>query len=266
MPGDSSSRPDLRHQQDEPALQGSPGLSSLVADIGDLLFSTIRIARALTSATGRSVVWTRLRYRAALHQSATTTIEDRYPALFDAIAARRPKSLLSFGCSSGEELLALRRRLPAAHIVGVELNPRARRLARQRTADDSRIEVVERLPLGPFDAVLALAVLQREPHRVIEEGIADLTCLYPFPRFDAALTELVERLRAGGTLALHHAHYRAEDSSVAPLLTAVDGPPQQLPPLFDRSSRRYDPPVEAASLFIKADDRCAATTATSPSS
>ena len=231
-----------------------------------MLSSAFRIARSLTSATGRSVVWTRLRHRAALHQPATTTADDRYPALFDAIAARRPAALLSFGCSTGEELLALRRRLPLAHIVGVELNPGARRHARRRTAGDPRITVVERLPPGPFDAVLALAVLQREPHRVIEQGIDDLSSSYPFARFDAGLAALVARLRPGGLLALHHAHYRAEDSSVAVLLTPIVGPPEQLPPLFNRSSRRYEVPVEAASLFVRGDDKCAATAATSPAS
>ena len=232
-------------------------------------FSTLtRIVRSLTSAEGRSVAWTRLLHGAVVQQTATTTSPNRYPELFDALAARLlPEArILSFGCSTGEELLALRQRLPNATIVGVEINPRARRVARRRTADDPGIKVVAGLPDSLFDAVTALAVLQREPHRVEDEQFADLSRHYPFARFDAALAKLVERLKPGGVLVVTHAQYRVEDSSAAPLLTAIVGSPELEPPLFDRSSRRYAPPPPAASLFVKGADRCEAISAPSAKS
>ncbi len=51
-----------------------------------------------------------------LFQPFTDTFEERYPSLFDALAVRladlpSPR-ILSFGCSSGAEVRALRRRLP----------------------------------------------------------------------------------------------------------------------------------------------------------
>ena len=198
-------------------------------------------------------MWTRLRQGAALHQTATTTAPDRYPELFAALAARLPADarILSFGCSTGEELLSLRRLMPDAQLTGVEINARARRIATACTANDPRIEVATTPPAGPFDAILALAVLQREPHRVADEGWTDLSRHYPFARFDAALTALVERLAPGGLLAVHHAHYRVEDSSVADLLTPEPDAPVQVPPLFDRNSRLYEPAPPSASLFVK---------------
>ena len=171
-------------------------------------------------------------------------------------------NILSFGCSTGEELLSLRRLMPAARLTGVEINPRARRLAASRTAHDPLTEVVETLPRGPFDAVLALAVLQREPHRVEAEGIIDLARLYPFVRFDTALSALVDRLAEAGLLAVIHAQYRVEDSSAAPHLEPLPGTPPLDPPLFDRESRRYDPAPPSASLFRK----CAAISAPSSNS
>ena len=98
--------------------------------------------------------------------------------------------ILSFGCSTGEELLAIRRRFAAARIVGAEINPRSRRIARRRIERDRRASVVAPDAIaGRFDIVFALAVLQVQPHRVAEAGIADLSPIYPFERFDAQLGE-----------------------------------------------------------------------------
>lgn len=231
--------------------------AGLPLKLGDLLTSLVRHVRPCASAEGRSVMWTRLRHGAALHQTSIATAADRYPELFAMLAARLPRNarVLSFGCSTGEELLSLRRLMPDAWLTGVEINVRARAIAATRIADDPRAEVVDTLPAGPFDAVLALAVLQREPHRVVDERRTDLSRHYPFARFDAALTVLVEHLAPGGLLAVHHAQYRVEDGSVAGQLTAVAGAPVQAAPLFDRNSRRYEAAPPSASLFVKGAPR-----------
>ena len=212
-----------------------------------------RHGRSLTSATGRSVLWTRLRHGAELHQTATTTAPDRYPELFAALVCLLPPDaeILSFGCSTGEELLTLRRLMPMARIVGVEINPRARRIATRAAAGDPRISVTATLPDGQFDAVLALAVLQREPIRMARDAVRDLGHHYPFARFDAVLAALVDRLRPGGVLAVLHAHYRVEDARAAAQLEALAAGPHLTEPLFDRSSRRYEPAPPSASLFRK---------------
>lgn len=230
------------------------------------LVSTCRIARSLASATGRSVVWTRLRHGGALHQTATTTAFNRYPEIFAALAARlAPRAqILSFGCSTGEELASLRRLMPLARLTGVEINPRARRIAAKRMAADPLAEVVAAVPDERFDAILALAVLQREPHRIAAMGIDDLGTTYPFARFEDALAALVKRLVPGGLLAVYHAQYRVEDSRVAAALDPVAGTPLLMPPLFDHHSRRYVDAPPAASLFVKRADKCA--TIASPSS
>jgi hypothetical protein len=133
-------------------------------------------------------------------------------------------------------------------------------------ADDPLVDLSATLPDGPFDAVLALAVLQREPHRIADSGIDDLSRTYPFTRFDEGLGSLVERLSPGGLLAIFHAHYRVEDSSVAASLTAIPSAPMLEGPLFDRASRRYAPTPPAASLFVKGTERCAAIVAASANS
>ena len=101
--------------------------------------------RSLGRAEGRALLWTRIAHREALHQTSGTSWPERYPELFDLAASIAPDAgrLLSFGCSSGEELEALRRRFPKAEIVGAEINPRLRKLAAARMAGDAAVSVVE---------------------------------------------------------------------------------------------------------------------------
>ena len=209
-------------------------------------------ARALASSEGRSRLWTRLAHRQALHQVSGYTEEDRYPGLFDLAARTRPDAarILSFGCSTGAELAALRRRFPEAAIVGAEIDARSRALARRRMAGDAATSVVppERIE-GRFDLIFALAVLQVQPHRVAEAGIEDLSEIYPFARFDAQLAELAARLRPGGLLCLYNAHYRVEDSSVATGLEAIAGSPALEHPIFAPDGRRLPPGTVGRSLF-----------------
>lgn len=211
------------------------------------------LVRLLPSGQGRAQLWVRLMHRGQVHQATPATAEDRYPELFDLSARLLPHAqrILSFGCSTGEELSALRRRFPEAEIVGAEINPRSRRIAGRRMRTDGRVSVVAPGAIeGTFDAVFALAVLQREPHRVTELELDDLSRFYPFARFDAAVTDLVERLRAGGLLCVINTHYRVEDSSMAAELESVAGAPLIDPPLFGRDGRRLERP-RAATIFRK---------------
>lgn len=210
--------------------------------------------RRIRGAEGRALLWTRLANGAAVHQTSGTSWSDRYPELFDLAAKLAPdaRRILSFGCSSGEELEALRRRFPDAGIVGAEINPRLRKLAAVRMAADPSVRVVAPGRIdGSFDAVFALAVLQRLPDQVAKRGVMDLSRSYPFERFDAAVSSLGARIRPGGLLCVTNAHYRVEDSSAAALFDAVDGSPAMPHPLFGRDSRRLSPDAVARSIFRK---------------
>ena len=188
----------------------------------------LELARLIASSEGRSILWTLLTHGRAIHQTSAFTCEDRYPELFDFAASLigAPDRILSFGCSTGEELVSLRRRFPAAEIVGAEMNPRSRRLAKQRTANDGKIWVISPNSLqGKFDMIFALAVLQREPHRLSEAGNRDISSFYPFAKFDAAVCALVAHLRTHGILCVMNTQYRIEDSSAALELQALASSP-----------------------------------------
>jgi methyltransferase family protein len=201
------------------------------------------VVRLLPTAEGRARLWTRFRYGGEVHQTTPQTFDERYPALFDLAVSLAPAAarILSFGCSTGEELIALRRRFERAEIVGVEINPRSRAIARRRVAADPRTAVVAPNAMtGSFDVIFALAVLQREPHKIAEMGVTDLSRHYPFARFDAAVRDLVGRLREGGLLCVAHTHYRVEDSTVADRLAPVSQSALLDEPLFGADNRRLD--------------------------
>ncbi|MBD3730318.1 MAG: class I SAM-dependent methyltransferase [Sphingomonadales bacterium] len=146
-----------------------------------------------------------------LLQPSPHTWEERYPALFDALAERlahfpQPR-LLSFGCSTGEEVRALRRRLPDALIDAVEVNPRSIARARAAGSDPkTRYIVADRPdPAARYDAVLALAVFR---HRELE-GYAPSSCagILPFASAAQAAARLDAVLVPGGWLAFANANF-----------------------------------------------------------
>lgn len=208
---------------------------------GALWVRLLDFGRTVATARGRSILWTRIVHGGEVHQTTAYTCEDRYPELFDLAAELAPgaKRILSFGCSTGEELSALRRRFPGAEIVGAEINPRSRRIAARRMAEDERTEVIDPGSLtGGFDVVFALAVLQRQPDMISEMRVEDLSAHYPFRRFDEAVELLVGTLRSGGLLCVMNTQYRIEDSSAAPSLQPVPASPLMDHPLFAPGGRR----------------------------
>jgi SAM-dependent methyltransferase len=211
------------------------------------------LGRTAATGEGRAMLWTRLVHRGDVHQTTPFTREDRYPELFDLAASLAPAAtrILSFGCSTGAELVALRRRFPDSEIVGAEINPRSRGIAAARVRNDARTAVVSPGSVaGRFDAIFALAVLQREPHKMSAMGVEDLSAYYPFERFDGAVRWLDRLLVPGGLLCVANAHYRVEDSSVAPRLEPVPGSPAMAGPVFGPDGKRLSGPA-GCTMFRK---------------
>jgi len=137
---------------------------------------------------------------------------DRYPEIFslcrDYLAGRPDLRILSYGCSTGEEVLTLRSYFPAAMIVGAEINPQSLAIARKKVSDD-RVVLIESdsaaiRESSPFDAIFCMAVLQRTPMLIADQGVKDLSGIYPFEKFDAKVAELDTWLKTGGLLVVHH--------------------------------------------------------------
>lgn len=196
-----------------------------------------------------------------LFQISGITKPDRYPVIFDRLAgflAPLPAPrVLSFGCSTGEEVAALGRRLATARITGMDINPRSIRLCRSRV-HDPRFEFIHAgAPLEwmseTFDAICCLAVLQRG---AINNGDAD-TCLphLSFQDFEAMITRLDRCLRPGGYLAIHHTNFLFASTAIGRDYKAVVHvePKHGQSPKFDASNRRVSPPPRLGIIFQKPD-------------
>jgi SAM-dependent methyltransferase len=196
-----------------------------------------------------------------LHQTTPLTWIDRYPQIFSACRdffdGRPAIRILSFGCSSGEEVITLRRYFPSAYIIGAEINPQNLALCRKRQTDD-RIAFVhsDRAMIarqGPFDLIFCMAVLQRTPHWVEANRIPSLKKLYPFEKFDHQVNELDSLLKKNGVLVIHHTQYFFRDSSVAAKydVLEVSEVPTMYNSKFDRNSVLVKNAVSDGSIFIK---------------
>jgi SAM-dependent methyltransferase len=175
------------------------------------------------------------------------TLPDRYPWLFDfaagALDGVPAPRLLSFGCSRGDEVFALRRRLPGADIRGLDIDAGniAACLARSLPLQDDRLSFeaasnTRAEPSRHYDAIFCLAVLCH----------GDLTSPKPAPRsepllrfadFERTVADLARCLRPGGLLFLHTTNFRFCDTAVsAGFDTVLEALPEQLAPdvLFDR--------------------------------
>lgn len=191
-----------------------------------------RWLRRLLDPDLREIGRLRHHYHGTLLQPATLTWDDRYPAIFDALASRlegrAPPEILSFGCSSGAEVRALRKRLPTARITGVDLNTRS--LLRARKEDPlnaSDYICADRPPAHrQFDAILALAVF-RHGDLAANRPESSTDC-FPFARFRDAIERIDAALVPGGWLALCSMHFAFEDLAIA---SRYEADPLRLPDL-----------------------------------
>ncbi|MFY9259491.1 MAG: methyltransferase [Gallionella sp.] len=210
----------------------------------------------LMDGSHRSVVMTKLLARQQAHQLVNYTAPHRYPAVFRAcaeyFAAAQPLTLLSFGCSTGEEVFSLREYFPHAELVGVDINRRNIRVARASRQKDARMNFYTELPeQGQYDAIFCMAVLQRTENRLPDT--TDSSQIYPFHRFDAQVVMLDARLNVGGLFVIDHADYRFEDTRVAAKYQPLDNPPriQRARPIFDRNNQRSLIPYDNPRVFKK---------------
>jgi len=211
------------------------------------------ILRAFSdSASRRDLLWRWLPRPSGVFQISGDTGDDRYPDIFrfvrNAVDDGTNVRLLSFGCSTGEEVFTLRRYFPCASIDGLDINPyriRACRARWRREGHDPRLRFVvasstNAIPSARYEAIFCLAVLRRGELR---QGGPAPRCDHMIRFNEAAglVADLARCLKPGGFLAIAHSNFRFADMPIAAEFEAVmtrdPDPAGRGPPLYDHSNR-----------------------------
>ena len=210
--------------------------------------ASIRILLHRALRKGRDALQRNLRRPVAgRFQPYNHTLPDRYPWLFefarDALADIPAPRLLSFGCSRGDEVLALRRYFPNASIKGIDIDPANIATCRARAEGEVGLEFERAASAGSefadhYDAVFCLAVLCHGDLTVTSAQRSDP--LLRFDDFERVVAGLARCLKPGGLLLLHTTSFRFCDTSTATGFTPLlDAKPEQMAPdaLFDSNNR-----------------------------
>jgi SAM-dependent methyltransferase len=182
-------------------------------------------------------------------QTYSYTLPDRYPWLFQFAAESLAKStdlhLLSFGCSRGDEVFALRKYFPTAVIKGIDIDPRNIEYCQSRMRGElpqkmlfATAPSVEAEADASFDAIFCLAVLCRG-----DLTASNAQCSAPgflFEHFEIIVADLARCVKPGGLLFLLTTNFRfCDTASAANFDTVLEAAPSQLADdvLFDSSNR-----------------------------
>ena len=215
----------------------------------------LRAARALyrvvTDRNYRIAGWLRLMRSQATFQPYNFTGSNRYPRIFRFVQSELGRDaqarILSFGCSTGEEVFSLRGYFPRAVIKGIDLSGGniavCRRRLRLRRKPDPGItfETVGSTSgeaSSSYDAIFCMAVLRHG--ELARPGVERCDHLIRFEDFAAAVADFARCLKPGGLLIIRHSNFRLCDAPAGAnfeTILRVEGAAQKGVPLFGPDNR-----------------------------
>lgn len=202
--------------------------------------------RFVVSPRNRSQTLTGLNYKDQHLQLDTYSRDDRYPELFEQCRQRfsdySSPRILSFGCSTGEEVFTLARYLPQAEIVGVDINTWCLKQS-EKNNSNPKLSFLHSLSqefddAAGFDAIFCMAVFQRTEHRTDDALPHDTG--FTFERFEAEVIELDRKLKPGGLFFLDEYDFSFEQTEPAARYKPAEFDGNSVlrqRPLFDRDNR-----------------------------
>jgi len=173
-------------------------------------------------------MWLRLLPPTGAFQPFNDTRADRYPKIFrfvqSALGTSSKIRILSYGCSTGEEVFSLRNYFPHAAIRGIDINAANIAVCRRRLKEkpDAAISFefassTEAEPAAAYDAIFAMAVLRHGNLGLL--GVTRCDHLIRFDEFARAVEDFSRCLKPGGLLVIRHSNFRLCD---APAGTAFE--------------------------------------------
>lgn len=188
-----------------------------------LIRAVRKLWRVLVDRPFRHSMWLYLARPRGAFQPFNDTQPDRYPVIFNFVqsALGRDSSLkiLSYGCSTGEEVFSLRKYFPRATIKGIDINAGNIAVCRRRlgVAPDVNIafEVAASTSVelsDAYDAIFCMAVLRHGSLGL--PGITRCDPLLRFEDFARTVADFARCLMPGGLLVIRHSHFRLSDAPV----------------------------------------------------
>ena len=219
--------------------------------------------RCLRGGEGRNIALLRLSNPPNLFQPHSDTASNRYPRVFkfvrEEVGDGPDRRILSFGCSTGEEVFSLRTYFPQASITGLDINPRNIAVCGTRLAasGDPRISFAVAGSTAAeaaesYDLICAMAVFR---HGDLGSRPPRCDHLIRFADFERTVTDLARCLRPGGMLAIRNANFRFSDTGIAaafePVLRLRNNQPISRTPLYGPDNCLLDDPVYPEIVFRK---------------
>jgi hypothetical protein len=204
---------------------------------------------ALSDRDARRSLILRARRPSNLLQPFNDTSDDRYPDIFRFVAKSMEGAdapvILSFGCSKGNEVFSIRRYVPRAEVIGLDISAGNIRdcLKRLEESPDPKVTFRRGSDVSGFadaslDAILCLAVLRHGD--LSRPGTQSCSHRLPFKTFERTVIDFDRCLRMGGLLAIEHSNLRFCDAAVADRYRCVlrlERAPDPRTPLFDTFDR-----------------------------
>ena len=194
------------------------------------------------------------------YQRSTFTKVSRYPVVFqkcrDFLYSTSSPKIMSFGCSTGEEVLTLLHYIPNATIVGVDINSWCLKKAQQAIKSD-QCRFIHRTSTAfeeadGFDAIFCMAVFQRTENRTSKDNSQAQGFL--FENFEKEVLVLDKKLKKGGLLVIDNADFSFNDTSISEKYSplAFEGNRiERKRPLFDRNNQKVAESHFSFRVFVK---------------
>jgi 2-polyprenyl-3-methyl-5-hydroxy-6-metoxy-1,4-benzoquinol methylase len=213
----------------------------------------------------RGVRWLNFRNPVNAFQPSNTTSKNRYPHIFAFVQSRLGREckgrILSFGCSTGEEVFSLRHYFPQAFIKGIDINSgNIAACKRQlKLADDAAItfEITDSTAAEPttsYDVIFCMAVLRHGGLAL--PSVTRCDHLISFEDFARMVEDFARCLKPGGLLAIRHSNFRFCDTAASANFVTVLRIPLRggnTTPLFGPDNRLMEGAVYEDTVFQKAN-------------
>jgi hypothetical protein len=197
------------------------------------------------------------------HQIYTFTLMDRYPLLFSETKKyflnhqKNPSpKILSFGCSTGEEVFSLGEYFSAATIVGIDVNQWCINQCIKKNTNSKHLfynrNSKEFEKLNNFDAIFCMAVLQRSENRTSVNN--SVSVLYPFSKFESEINLLNQKLKVGGLIIIESSDFLFIDSKCSANYLPLQFENNEIEskrPLFNKHNKKVSESQTFKRIFIK---------------